>query len=47
MMAVTVKIPQDLARSLNTLADENLYPSQEAALKRCNPVPCSHERKTV
>ncbi len=33
MMAVTVKIPQDLARRLNTLVDENLYPSQEAALE--------------
>ena len=33
MMAVTVKIPPDLARRLNTLVDENLYPSQEAALK--------------
>ena len=32
-MAVTVKIPQDLARRLNTLVDENLYPSQEAALE--------------
>jgi len=33
MMAVTVKIPPDLARRLNTLVDENLYPSQEAALE--------------
>ena len=32
-MAVTVKIPPDLARRLNTLVDENLYPSQEAALE--------------
>jgi len=33
MMAVTVRIPQDLARRLNMLVDENLYPSQEAALE--------------
>jgi metal-responsive CopG/Arc/MetJ family transcriptional regulator len=32
-MAVTVKIPTDLARRLNTLVDENLYPTQEAALE--------------
>jgi metal-responsive CopG/Arc/MetJ family transcriptional regulator len=32
-MAVTVKIPTDLARRLNTLVDENLYPSREAALE--------------
>jgi len=33
MVAVTVKITPDLARRLNTLIDENLYPSQEAALE--------------
>jgi hypothetical protein len=33
MMAVTVKITPDLARRLNTLVDQKLYPSQEAALE--------------
>jgi Arc/MetJ-type ribon-helix-helix transcriptional regulator len=33
MVAVTVKITPDLARRLNTLIDENQYPSQEAALE--------------
>jgi len=32
-MTVTVKIPTDLARRLNTLVDENVYPSREAALE--------------
>ena len=32
-MAVTVKIPGDLARRLNSRVDENIYPSQEAALE--------------
>ena len=32
-MAVTVKITPDLARRLNSLVDENIYLSQEAALE--------------
>jgi hypothetical protein len=32
-MAETLKIPTDLARRLNLLVDENIYPSQEAALE--------------
>jgi metal-responsive CopG/Arc/MetJ family transcriptional regulator len=31
-MAVTVKISPNLVRRLNSLVDENIYPSQEAAL---------------
>jgi len=32
-MAVTVKISPNLVRRLNSLVDENIYPSQEAALE--------------
>ena len=32
-MAITVKITPDLAQRLNSLVDENIYPSQEAALE--------------